>query len=197
MSKSENELTPQTELWRYMDLARFLALIDQKELYVPRLHEFQSEDASEGAASPSDPLFGQDPEYMQRAAAHFTSSLPLVSCWHENETESVAMWKLYVSGREGVAIKTTVSSLIQLLSVGRELKLGRVVYRDINDFEHSPDIFIFEDGRCTGSTDILPIERNIIFRKNKGYTHEQEVRAVIYDTYCARQAVWNTEEFHN
>jgi hypothetical protein len=35
MGKSEN-LKPQTELWRYMDIARFLALIDQKELYLPR-----------------------------------------------------------------------------------------------------------------------------------------------------------------
>ena len=197
MSKSENELKPlrlQTELWRYMDVARFLALIDQKELYLPRLHELQSEDPWEGAASPSDPLFGRDPEYMHRAATHF-ASLPLVSCWHENETESVAMWKLYVSGREGVAIKTTVSGLTQLLSVGRELKLGRVVYRDINDFERSPDIFIFEDGHCRGSADILPIERNIIFRKNKGYAHEREVRAAIYDTYCGGQAIFSTEQF--
>jgi Protein of unknown function (DUF2971) len=134
---------------------------------------------------------------MHLAVAHFASSLPLVSCWHENETESVAMWKLYVSGREGVAIKTTVSSLIRHLSVGRELKLGRVVYRDINDFEHSPDIFSFENGRCTGSTNILQIERDIIFRKNKGYTHEQEVRAVVYDTYCGRQAILNTEQLYN
>jgi hypothetical protein len=45
MSKSENEPKPlksQTELWRYMDVARFLALIDQKELYLPRLQEFQN-----------------------------------------------------------------------------------------------------------------------------------------------------------
>jgi hypothetical protein len=197
MSKAESKLKAQTELWRYMDVARFLALIDRKELYLPRLHELQNEDASEGAASPSDPDFRGDPEYMQRGAEHLASSLPLVSCWHENEGESVAMWKLYVSGREGVAIKTTVSSLIQLLSVGRELKLGRVVYRDINDFEHSPDIFIFEDGRCKGNTDILPIERNVVFRKNTGYTHEQEVRAVIYDTYCGGEAILNTTQLHN
>lgn len=194
MSKSENKLKGQTELWRYMDLARFLALIDQKELHFSRLHEF--EDTWEGAWSTSDPLFGRDPEYMRLAASRLTSSLPLVSCWPENETESVAMWKLYVSGKEGVAIKTTVSSLIQLLSVGRELKLGRVLYRDIDDFQHSPEVFVFEDGQCTSSTDLVPIERNV-FRKNKGYTHEQEVRAVIYDTYCARQAIFSTEQLHN
>ncbi len=73
-----------------------------------------------------------------------------------------------MSGREGVVIKTTVASLIQLLNVGRELKLGRVVYRDINDFEHPPNIFRFEYGNCTGG-DIRPTEQ-FIFCKNKGYT---------------------------
>jgi hypothetical protein len=32
---------------------------------------------------------------------------------------------------------------------------------------------------------------------DKGYTHEQEVRAVIYDTYCAQQAIFSTEQLHN
>jgi hypothetical protein len=113
----------------------------------------------------------------------------MVSCWHENENESVAMWKLYVSGREGVAIKTTVSSLIKLLSGGRELKLGRVVYRDVDDFEPPPNIFTFENGILTVG-DILLAEQ-FIFRKNKGYKHEQEVRALIYETYDARQALFS------
>jgi hypothetical protein len=30
-----------------------------------------------------------------------------------------------------------------------------------------------------------------------GYAHEQEVRAVIYDTYCARQAIFNADSLHN
>ena len=195
MGKSENELKPQTALWRYMDVARFLALIDRKELYFPRLHELQNDDAWEGAVSLSDSAFEHDREYMHKAATDINSTLPMVSCWHENETESVAMWKLYVSGREGVAIKTTVASLIQLLSVGRELKLGRVLYRDIDDFEPPPNIFSFEDGNCTGGI-FRPTER-FIFRKNKGYTHEQEVRAVIYETYDGTQAIFSPGVFHD
>ncbi len=147
MNKSDNRLKPQTELWRYMDVARFFALIDQKKLYLPRLYEFQKDDSSEGAVLPSDPnLFrepGLDSEYRHRLAAHVASSLPLISCWHENETESVAMWKLYLSGREGVAIKTTVSSLGSVLSVGKEAKIGRVVYRDLEESAPTPDIFSF------------------------------------------------------
>ena len=180
-----------------MDVARFFALIDRKELYFPRLHELQNDDAWEGAVSLLDPALGHDRDDMHKAATDTNSTLPMVSCWHENETESVAMWKLYVSGREGVAIKTTVGSVIQLLSVGRQLKLGRVVYRDIDDFEQQPDIFTFENGNCTGDDDVHPIERTTIFRKNKGYAHEQEVRAIIYETYDRAQAVFSTEVFEN
>lgn len=193
-----NKLQKQTALWRYMDVARFLALIDQKELYFPRLHELQNDDAWEGAVSPLDPALGHDRDYMHKAATDTNSTLPMVSCWHENETESVAMWKLYVSGREGVAIKTTVASLIELLSVDRQLKLGRVVYRDIEDFtQHQPQVFTFERGECTGEDDVHPIERTTIFRKNKGYAHEQEVRALIYETYDRAQAVFSTEVHEN
>jgi len=92
---------------------------------------------------------------------------PLVSCWHENETESVAMWKLYVSGREGVAIKTTVSSLIQLFSVGRELKIGRIGYWDVDDFKSSPEVFVYEDGRHTGNSDLMPVEEKVFRKKQR------------------------------
>lgn len=190
MDGRHNQLQQQTGLWRYMDVARFLALIDQKELYFSRLHEF--EDKWEGACSLADPLItGRDPNFMKVAAANF-SALPLVSCWHENETESVAMWKLYLSGKEGVAIKTTAESLIRLFSVGRELKLGRVGYWVIDDLQGSPEIFVFEDGQLTG-TRIAPIEK-YLFRKNPGYAHEQEVRAVIYETYCAEQAIFGSTD---
>jgi hypothetical protein len=195
MSKSENGLKRKTALWRYMDVARFLALIDRKELYFPKLHELQNEDAWEGAVSPFDPALEDDRDYLHKAATDINSTLPMVSCWHENETESVAMWKLYVSGREGVAIKTTVDSLIKLLSANRELKLGRVLYGNIDDLEHLPDIYSFEGG-CHTSDEIRPTER-FVFRKNKGYAHEQEVRAAIYETYDGAQAIFSTEVFDN
>jgi hypothetical protein len=34
-----------------------------------------------------------------------------VNCWHENEVESVAMWKLYTHGKDVVAIQTKLSNL--------------------------------------------------------------------------------------
>lgn len=67
MDGHTSELQPQTALWRYMDVARFLDLIDQKQLYFARLHELG--DSWEGARSTSDPLFsGPDRESIKAAA---------------------------------------------------------------------------------------------------------------------------------
>jgi hypothetical protein len=102
------------------------------------------------------------------------------------------MWKLYLSGKEGVAIKTNVASLIRLFSRGRALKLGRVGYWDVDDIGRHPEIHVFEEMRHI-VTECREIER-IVFRKNPGYTHEQEVRALIYDDYCLQHAVFNSEQ---
>jgi hypothetical protein len=93
-------------------------------------------------------------------------------------------------------IKTTVASLIRLFSFGRELKIGRIGYWDVDDFKRSPEVFVFEDGQCTGNTDLLHGEAKI-FRKNKGYAHENEVRALIYEQYCGRQAIFNNGQLEN
>jgi hypothetical protein len=183
------KLKPETVIWRYMDVARFLGLIYEKKIYFARLHELG--DPWEGARSDSDPMFFRDPEYVRPAVQDFNLR-PLISCWHENEGESVAMWKLYVSGREGVAVKTTVARLGRFASADRELKIGRVEYRDIDDLEHRAKALLFEYGIYTRDDTVSPVER-ALFRKNKGFGHEQEVRAVRYDPhYDANGAIWAT-----
>jgi hypothetical protein len=156
------------------------------KLYFARLHELG--DPWEGGRSASDKIVSLDPEYVPLAIQGF-NRLALVSCWHENERESVAMWRLYVSGREGVAIKTTVGRLARVLSAGRELKIGRVVYRDINPPDDAGVFATVFDGASNRWGEILNVERPL-FRKNRGYEHEREVRAVIYDPhYCANAAL--------
>ena len=39
----------------------------------------------------------------------------LVNCWHENQDESDAMWKLYSGVEDGIAIKTDFQSLSKSL----------------------------------------------------------------------------------
>jgi hypothetical protein len=36
----------------------------------------------------------------------------LVNCWHQNEFESEAMWRLYSENHKGIAIQTTFQDLV-------------------------------------------------------------------------------------
>ncbi|MEX2036885.1 MAG: hypothetical protein WEA28_17015 [Xanthobacteraceae bacterium] len=62
-----------------------------------------------------DPVTGD--ELSQEVADLFRKSVNLVyvNCWHQNEYESVAMWKLYAPANESIAIVSTVKKLIDAL----------------------------------------------------------------------------------
>ena len=84
--------------------------------------------------------------------------------------------------REGVAIKTTVGLLGRLVSEdNRALRTGLVEYRDVDKTPQGRSrVLHFEGGSCSGYRDISDNEANV-FRKNEGFRHELEVRAVTYE----------------
>jgi len=154
-------------LWRYMDVARFVAVLDSKALYFAGV--FELGDPWEAAwpsglkqravemLGASGQMFG----YYQMAAAQ-----AVVSCWHENDSESVAMWRLYTSGAEGVAIQTTVGQLKNALAEEpRSVTIGKVQYID-----HKID----DDGTAPSFNVLGPI-----LCKRRSFLHEREVRVVI------------------
>jgi len=54
-----------------------------------------------------------------------------ISCWHENECESEAMWRLYSSFLDNaLAIRTSYNSLYHALGRNPSIKIGRVKYID-------------------------------------------------------------------
>jgi hypothetical protein len=166
----------------------------EAKIYFARLHEFP--DLWEGACARSDKIVSFDIEYAEPHIRRFVREGPLVNCWHRNESESVARWRLYVPGSEGVAIKTTIARLVLALCVGqpRELKIVPMEYRGINEpsddaWIRSAMVFDGELGPLAGGQ-ILNAERPI-FRKNKGYAHKQEVRAVIYDPHFSADSALN------
>jgi hypothetical protein len=170
------------EIWRYMDIARFLTLISERSLYFARRHELGDPLEGVWTRPASDSFLSREaPEYRRWMVDEF-NRLALISCWHENEWESVAMWKLYVSGREGVALKSTVGRLRRVLtadSTNGRPSITRVQYRDDT---YTPDTCDFGG--------ILHLER-FLFRKTMGYSHEREIRAVLYNPHgCALDALF-------
>lgn len=156
------------KIWRYMDFAKFMFLLDSKSLFFSRSDLF--EDPYEGATSHINVEFrpriykpqGVTPEMLKQEAEYmeWSRQWTFINCWHMNEYESEAMWKLYSKSNESVAIQSTFNLLFEALS--DEVLLGIVNYIDYDN-------------------DFMP-ENNYFWNylhKRKSYEHEKELRAII------------------
>ena len=85
-----------------------------------------------------------------------------MSCWHKNEWESEAMWKLYSASGHGIAIESTRHQLGESILEKEHLIVGDVRYMD---FENDP----IEKGH----------EHYGLFLKGKSFEHERELRATV------------------
>lgn len=123
--EADKRVEPDTALWRYMDLAKFLLLLEEKTLFFSRADKF--DDPFEGASGLATrekewddfylahfrdvvrtPLPGGTPvpdEAVEQNAQRLLASIrqiaardrrtTFVSCWHANSGESEALWRLY------------------------------------------------------------------------------------------------------
>jgi hypothetical protein len=181
---------PNTPLWRFMDFAKFVALLKDRALYFARADRLG--DRFEGARgiatrktewdeycleyfrhavrnpppgneSPSDDVVERESQRLLRDFEEIGEQdvkTTYVSCWHENDSESEALWRLYCSpSSAGIAIRTDSSALIESLGDNPDIQIGRVQYIDFGK-------------KFAGTHDR-------IFWKRKSLSHEAEVRAVI------------------
>lgn len=118
---SLDDLSGDTVLWRYMSFAKYMSLLETKHLFFSSIAKL--EDEFEGSIPLGNAelrpimMTGVPPEEhgtllkeVQELAKASRRSI-VVNCWNRSEHESAAMWRLYAGWREGIAIKTTVSSL--------------------------------------------------------------------------------------
>lgn len=89
-----------------------------------------------------------------------------VNCWHANSSESEAMWKLYSDNGKGIAIKTSISSLVNSIEKFDQdllIQIGAVKYLDFNDDKICPK-------DCVTDGEMSPL------LKRSSFSHENEVR---------------------
>ena len=114
----------EVKVWRYLDFTKFISLLESKCLYFCRADKF--EDPLEGLR----PAINKDTNSPNYEGIHHRKHLAVL-CWHMNEVESAAMWKLYLNSNEGVAIQTTYSNLKAIFQSKRTMfYMGRVNYID-------------------------------------------------------------------
>ena len=164
-----NAPTPDAVLWRYMSYTKFVSLLARHALFFARADKLG--DPFEGSLSQVNITLRPEiyknnlPEEYQTLLANYIKDLRrfvLVNCWHENDYESDAMWKLYSRNDDGIAIRTDFSSLSESLIDKDRVFIGRVNYVDYDT------TFIREND-----------PRAPFVHKRKSFEHQKEVRAII------------------
>lgn len=85
-----------------------------------------------------------------------------VSCWHINDYENEALWKIYTNQGQGIAIETSVKKLEQSLDYHRKIILDKVRYENF-------DTCIFEKNH----------QNYWGYIKRKAFEYEKEYRAIV------------------
>jgi len=206
----EKPLENTLKIWRYMDFTKFVSLLNDQSLFFSKADKF--EDPLEGSYTRMDIAIRNEmfkngdkahdipkvPEDKMRELTNMLKDLPrrvAISCWHENGSESVAMWKIYLpnnratlgkGGRaiqyqEGIAIQSTIKLLEDSYrkwlteNKNKKIFLGRVKYLDYEGGLMKDVALALVNG---GAIDPL----RPFFYKSESFEHEREVRAVIAPT---------------
>lgn len=166
-----------------MDLSKFVDLLQQRRLFFASLdmlgdpfegtitkrtgetapeliRQHYAEQISQRRNDSTENVVADMQRSMQAARKHFRNEQAFVSCWHMNEHESAAMWRLYSQSGDAVCIRTAYSTLATLLPPCAYI--GVVQYIDYEkDLIDIGDLFI------------------PIMHKRKAFEHEREVRAIV------------------
>lgn len=162
------------QLWRYVDLAKYLSLLTTRSLWFSRADLLG--DPFEGSVSAANirlrPALYRDqiPEHalhVMQESRRLAIRHHYVSCWHRSEWESAAMWRLYISGH-GIALSTNYGRMREALGGEEHIFVGHVRYVD------------YERHWIPEGNGFDPY-----LHKRRSFAHEQEVRAVIA-TYPTR-----------
>ncbi len=173
-------LAHDAQLWRYMDLGKFLHFLEYKQLFFCRGDLF--EDPNEGM--PTTQALKEYEEQMHHAPMRPPGWLPapdaalisrrhaFVSCWHHNEGESLAMWSLYGHPQSCVAVVSSPLLIARaMLPVVGSYAFSQIA--PVHYINHLVDTY-----QSVGSASaIAPL-----LHKDRAYAHELEVRAVICGT---------------
>jgi hypothetical protein len=131
---------PNTIVWKYLDLSKFLDLLMSEKLFMSRSDKF--EDQYEGTFS--EPTFEEikklsidNPDFLNYYKTH--REKVAISSWHINEYESFAMWQIFTQNSEGLAIQSTIGRLQESLVLETNFNqyIGEVNYIDYKK-EHIP-----------------------------------------------------------
>lgn len=183
------EISDNVVIWRYLDFTKYVDLLTWDALWFARLNTLgdpfegtypaenharftriateKLERFKDATTEELDHRFSTL-EGMARWTSKRNGVCTYVSCWHNNNYESAAMWKLYLKSEEGIAIRSTTRRLVNCLAKCPErIFVSKVKYIDFGTeaIENDRGVWNALDG---------------VIHKRISFAHEKEVRAFIY-----------------
>jgi hypothetical protein len=178
-------------LWRYMDIAKFVSMLEQNAIWLARADTFGDkyegrfpDEMREYIENAYEAYDDEDDDSPVNDASDFQDYLvknTFISCWHHNLEENMVMWEIYGKETNAIAIQTTAKSIVNSIDTsfisGYSLKMKNVEYKNANEISGIPR---YEDS---------------FFRKRKHFSFEKEVR-ISLDTYNRSNPTKNTAYGH-
>jgi hypothetical protein len=171
------DLDDETILWRYMDLAKFVSMLEKEAIWLARAdtfgdkHEGRFPNEMREYIDKAYEDFDENDDSPVKDASDFQDYLvknTFISCWHHNLEENMVMWEIYGKDKNAVAIQTTVENLANNINSsglsGHSLIMKNVEYKNADEIS---GVLLYED--C-------------FFKKRRHFSFEQEVR-ISLDTY--------------
>jgi hypothetical protein len=169
-----------TKIWRYLDIPKFISLIDNRALFfsradhlgdpfegsIPQTTDQINLNHDKNSGKPGSIVYSDDGTPHEAYSMHdFFRKTGYVCGFHVNPYESAAFWSIYTKSKQGVAIQSTFNRLCNCFHVDREEneKISLVTYIDY-------------------TTDTIPVSKNAylaLIHKRKSFEHEKELRAII------------------
>lgn len=163
---------PETAVWRYLSLAKLLALFRANALFFCRadlLADTFEGTFTEGSLREHAKEWGTEyPEDLVRMA-RWVPCRSFVNCWHASDGESAALWRIYAASEGAVAIRSTIGALQKVFPETLESQENLIVSQDI---------------RCVQYIDYRTAHPYLndltgpLCYKRRAFTFEEEVRLI-------------------
>lgn len=196
---------PNIKIWRYMDFAKYVSLLDTGALFFPRSDKL--EDPYEGTVSSAsleelEARFGsatvedEEPtpsnEIRLRVRNHADRvevwrQFAYINSWHMNDVESAAMWDLYAQRGQGIAILSTYNKLANNLPKELPSKVFEPSAETPPEYLDKK-IIVWAASILIGEVQYVDYDRGLVstetiqspfIYKRRSFEHERELRAVI------------------
>jgi hypothetical protein len=172
------------KIWRYMEFSKYIDMLNTNTLYFTRADKFEDPYDCSWMLFLGESQKQLSSEYPQikertRQVNIFERLFVYLNCWHMNDVESAALWKLYSENKyETIAIQSTFGKLnseIEHKWPRDGIRISKVKY----DIENAGELI----GNHPESRLFSVLGWANIIYKRPSFAHERELRAFIYQGF--------------